>query len=179
MGRWYEPIRGNWRPNAPWVVLEDDGAHRLLQVHDDGERTLRAERVLVTGQEAWRDYTLKVRLQVLTGRGQAGVAFRYETSRHHYRLVLEGGRALQLLRVAHDARDLLAEMPFDYDGEAAHELEVHLAGDRIAAGIDGRAEFEVHDGRYPRGRIALVATCQVMYDRVEVTAGARITLVEG
>jgi len=35
MGAWYEPIRGNWRPNAPWVVLSDDGRHRLLQVHDE------------------------------------------------------------------------------------------------------------------------------------------------
>ncbi len=170
MGAWYEPIRGNWRPNAPWVVLSDDGRHRLLQVHDETERKGRAERVLVAGEERWRDYTVTVRLQPLTGRGQAGVAFRYETARHHYRLVLDGAASLKLLRVEHDAHDVLAETPFACDGGTVHELRAEVAGDRIAASIDGEWAFEVRDARYPAGRVALVATSQVLYDRIEVTA---------
>jgi hypothetical protein len=45
-GPWYEPMRGDWRPHAPWVVLEDDGRHRLLQAIAAGKRF---PRILVAG----------------------------------------------------------------------------------------------------------------------------------
>lgn len=173
MGPWYEPIRGNWGPNAPWVVIEDDGRHRLLQVHDEAARKLRAERILVAGEAGWRDYTVTVRLQPLTARGAVGVAFRYETARHHYRLVLDGGEALRLLRIEHDRHDVLAEEPFACGADAACELRVEVRGDRIVASVAGRAAFDVRDGRYPAGRVGLLATGQVFYDRVEVTAPDR------
>ena len=170
MGPWHEPIRGHWGPHAPWVVLEEGGAHRLLQVHDETHGPLRAPRILVAGEATWRDYTVRARLEPLNGRGAVGLLVRYETSRHHYRAVLDGGRSLKLLRVEHDAHDVLAETALEYSGEQAFELLVRVEGDLIAVGIDGETMLEARDGRYPAGRVGLFATSQVLFDRIEVTA---------
>ena len=170
MGVWYEPIRGFWRPHAPWLVFEDDGRHRLMQVHG---ADVEPPRILVAGDEDWRDYTLTVRLQPLTPDGAAGVLLRYETGRHHYRLVLEGGGKLRLLRVEHEDCDVLAERDFAYSTERAYELKVRLSGERIEALVDGERQLACRDSRYPKGRIGLVASCAAIYDRVEVTADER------
>jgi rhamnogalacturonan endolyase len=167
MGAWYEPLRGFWRPHAPWVVFEDDGRHRLLQAHG---ADVRPPRILVAGQADWRDYTLKVRLQPLTTDAPVGVLFRYETGRHHYCLALEGGDRLQLVRVEHDRRDVLAEAPCACSTEQPCELEVRVKGDRIEALVDGRALLDARDDRYPAGRIGLMASCPAVFDRVEVLA---------
>lgn len=172
MGLWHEPVRGNWGPNAPWVVVEDEGAHRLLQVHDETARPLRAPRILVAGDERWRDYSVAVRLQPLNGRGAVGVLVRYQTSRHHYRIVLDGGEALKLIRVEHDSHEVLAEARFEYSGDEALALAVQVEGDHITAGIDGEAMLEARDGRYPAGRVGLFATSQVIFDSIAVTATA-------
>ena len=180
MGVWHEPIRGHWRPHAPWVVVEDDGDHRLFQVLGEPGEKLRAERILVAGDERWRDYRVAVRVQPLRRHGEVGVAFRYETGRHHYRLMLAEGTGLRLARVEHDEQAVLAEAPFAYDGNRSYEIRVTVEGDRIVGWVDGETRIEARDGRYPAGRIALVATSPAAYDRVEVTAAepARAALVQ-
>jgi|GEM_PF-3341365 len=169
MGRWYEPVRGGWGPHAPWVVLEDGGRHRLLQVHQGAAQ--RGPRLLVAGQSDWADYTLTVRLQPLRTDGWAGVVFRYETGRCHCRCVLDGGRRLLPLRVRHEGQHVLGEVELAYDGHAPLELSVTLAGQRIAASLDGRAVLTAEDGACPAGRIGLAASCPAIYDSVDVTAG--------
>jgi len=97
MGQWHEPIRSyQWRGNAPWLVVEDDGRHRLLQTIGPGKIW---PRILVAGEDR-ADYSITVRLQPLRLDGFAGVAFRYRTGRSHYRAGLQAG-SLLLLRVNH------------------------------------------------------------------------------
>jgi len=180
MGPWYEPIRGNWRPSAPWVVFEDAGRHRLLQVHGEPGERLRAPRILVAGEPEWADYRAAVRVQPLRGHGQAGLLFRYETSRHHYRLVLDGAGAVRLVRVEHEAHDVLAEAGCRVDGETVFELAVEVDGERIVARLGGEAVFDVRDAAYGAGRVGLIATSPAIFDRVEVAAApaARAVFVQ-
>ena len=178
MGQWYEPIRSYaWRGNAPWLVLEDDGRHRLLHTVGAGKPWAR---ILVAGDDAWADYTLTVRLRPLRTDGFVGVCFRYRSSRSHYRLGFDGGGAVRLLRIEHEEHETLAEKPFDYSCEQIYELSVEATGSRLTAAVDGEALPEVEDDRFPRGRIGLIAWTPCIYDSVEVTApeAARAAFVQ-
>lgn len=177
MGPWYEPMRGNWRPHAPWLVFEDDGRHRLMQTIAAGKRW---PRILVAGDEDWRDYDLTVRLQPLKDDGFVGVCFRYRTGRSHYRAGFEAGTRLKLVCVNHEQQDVLAEADVEYSCQQVHELGVQLLGARITVSLDGVREFEVEDARYPRGRVGLVAWTTCLYDSVAVVAadGARAAFVQ-
>ena len=167
MGRWYEPMRGCWPQTSPYLVFEDDGRHRLLQTLGPD---CQVPRILVTGQDEWADYTVTVRLQPLKGDGQAGVALRYETSRHHYRLCLDAGQRVRLYRVDNDRCDVLSEREVFYTCDRAFLLDARLEGDLIEARLDDQLLFRVRDGRYASGRVALVATAAVIYDEVTVRA---------
>lgn len=167
MGAWYEPMRGDWHPHAPWVVLEDDGRHRLLQAIAAGKRF---PRILVAGDPDWADYTLAVRVQPLRADGFVGAAFRYRTSRNHWRFGLDGGRWARLVHVVEDEPQTVAEAAFEYACDRVHELAVTVEGGRIACSVDGRRLIEVEDVPPEGGRIGLVALTTALYDRVEVTA---------
>ena len=167
MGPWYEPMRGDWRPHAPWIVVEDDGRHRLLQAIAAGKRF---PRILVAGDEAWADYTLSVRVQPLKADGFVGAAFRYRTGRNHYRFGLDGGRRACLQRVVEEESETIAEAAFEYACDRGHDLAVTVEGGRIRCSADGRPVIEAEDGTFEGGRIGLVALTTAFFDRVEVTA---------
>lgn len=168
LGQWYSPICDNHRPaTAPWLVIEDDGRHCLLHAID---AEARCDRVLVAGSDDWTDYALTVRVRPLKDNQFVGIAFRYRTSRSHYRLGFEEGNALRLSRVNHEERETLAERSLPYSCERFYELKVEAAGSRMLAYLDGELLFDVEDDAFPNGRVALIARTPCMYDSVEVTA---------
>ena len=173
-GAWYDPMTGIGRRNAPWLVIEDDGRHRLLQTTTP-ETNGRGPAVLVAGDDDWGELTLTVRVQPLRADGYVGVCFRYRTSRSHYRLCLDEGTVLRLVRVCHEERDVLAERPFAYSCEGAYELQVEDRGGRIAVSVDGEQQFEVVDEGAAGGRVALIAKTTCIYDAVRVSAHEEAT----
>jgi rhamnogalacturonan endolyase len=161
-GRWYESTN-----RRGWLVIEDDGRHRMIQT-GDGDKEL--VRILVTGDPLWTDYTLKARLQPLRDDGFVGIVFRYETSRTNYRFGFDSGKYLRLIKDYHRTHDTLAEMRFEYSCERIYELEVRIEGDHILAYVDGELKFELHDGNYPRGRVGIAAQVPAAFDELQVTA---------
>ena len=99
----------------------DEGTDPYLEQHlvnDD----LRFAPLFVTGDREWRDYRVEVSVRPLSLQKEAGLAFRYRTSRHYYRLALEDGKRLRLaIRLPIDeqfrvsAWRELAVAPFPYD----------------------------------------------------------------
>ena len=165
-GRWYEGTNWHgWQRTAAWAVIEDDGRHRMLQCLD----TEVPLRMLVTGEPLWSDYTLEVVLQPLTPGGFAGVLFRYQTSRTHYRFGLEGGGRLVLVRADHEDQSTLAEKPFEYSCDRTYTLTVTTAGERIRAWLDGDLQFDLRDDRYRSGRVGLGAQVPTLFDSCVVT----------
>ena len=169
MGAWHEPIRSyQWRGTAPWLVVEDDGRHLLFQTIEPGKQW---PRILVAGDDAWRDVTATVRLRPLRPDGFVGFAFRYRTGRSHYRIGLDGAETVRLLRVDHEDVETLADRGgIDLSRERACELRVEAVGSHIAAFLDGQPLFEVEDDRFDGGRVALFAETVCIYESVEVTA---------
>jgi hypothetical protein len=169
LGPWYDPMTGIGNRNAPWLVLEDDGRHRLLQTTTP-DTNRRGPAVLVAGDDEWGDLTLTVRVQPLRADGYAGLCFRYRTSRSHYRLLFDEGRAIVLVRVNHERHDVLAQRAFAPSCEQVYELEVAVRGNRFVVRIDGEQQFEVQDDTFSKGRVALIAKTTCIYDLVQVTA---------
>jgi len=166
-GRWYESTNWHgWQPAGAWAVIEDDGRHRMLQALD----TERPVRMLVTGDPLWSDYVVQLRVQPLTAGGFVGVAFRYRSSRSHYRLSLAGGERVELVRVCHQHRETLAGASFAYSCDRVYTLTVELSGGFIRASVEGGPTLEARDETYPLGRVALCATAPALFDVCTVTA---------
>ena len=98
----------------------------------------------MTGDPEWRDYRVEVSVRPLSLQKEAGLVFRYRTSRHYYRLALEGGKRLRLaVRLPIDeefrvsAWRELAVAPFAYDTKTWYRLEAGVEGDRLR-GFGGR-----------------------------------------
>jgi len=167
-GRWYESTKHHsWRPSSAWLVVEDDGRHRMLQAL---EPKMAYPRMLVTGDPYWGDYTLRVRLQPLREDGFVGVLFRYRTNRSTYRAGFEGGKTFKIIRDNHEEHEVLAEAEMAYSCDEVHEVTVDLVGDRIKVDVDGQVQLKARDETYARGRVGLVATAPGFFDLVEVTA---------
>ena len=161
-GRWYESTN-----RQGWMVIEDDGRHRMIQ---RGNRDNRLVRTLVTGDPSWTDYTLRVRLQPFRDDGFVGVVFRYETGRSRYRFGFDAGNTLKLIKDYHEEHHILAEMPFEYSLESIYELEVKVERDHILAYVDGDLKFDVQDRSYPSGKVGIAALVPAAFDELEVTA---------
>ena len=89
-GRWYESTN-----RRGWIVIEDDGRHRMIQTGNGNKELVR---ILVTGVPLWTDYAAKARLQPLRDDGFVGIVFRYETSRTNYRFGFDEGKFLRLIK---------------------------------------------------------------------------------
>ena len=104
-------------PGPPATKDRDPYLEQHL-INDD----LRFAPLFVTGDPEWRDYRVEVSVRPLSLQKEAGLAFRYRTSRHYYRLALEDGKRLRLaVRLPIDeefrvsAWREIAAVPFPYD----------------------------------------------------------------
>ena len=167
MGQWYEPIRSHqWRCAAPWLVLEDDSRHRLLQTIPAGKQW---PRILVTGDPDWRDYTITAKIQPLKPDGFVGICFRYRSGRSYYAFGFDGVDTVKLIAMDHEDKVTLSQRHIAYSCEQVHELSVTAAGRRITACVDGQELMAVEDDRFVRGRVGLLARTTCIYDSIEAT----------
>ena len=168
-----------WR--NPLVHLDawaagDDSEGPYLEQHTINTDA-RFNPLFVTGDPEWRDYTVEVSVQPLSLEQFAGVAVRYRTSRHYYRVALEDGTHLRLAERLPFDREFrvsawrpIAEAPFRYDTRTWYRLAVGVDGDRIVASIDGRQLLDVRDKALTAGIAGLTANMPARFRRVRVTA---------
>lgn len=69
--------------NADWSIVADDTG-KAAQLSSDG-----TARLLVGGNGAWTDQKIDLRLQVVSGKPEINVAFRYHALKEYYYLELE------------------------------------------------------------------------------------------
>ena len=156
----------------------DEGSEPYLEQHlinDD----LRFAPLFVTGDREWRDYRVAVLVKPLSLRREAGLAFRYRTSRHYYRLALEDGTRLRLaVRLPFDeefrvsAWRELAVAPFAYDTKTWHRLEASAEGDRLRGFVDGKPLIDVRDRELSAGIAGVTANMPARFKAFEVAAAA-------
>ena len=184
----YHYIEHRGVPTHPWrnpiVHLdswaagdETDGPY--LEQHLVNLEPDRVQPLFVTGDPEWRDYRVEVSVKPLSLEREAGLVFRYRTSRHYYRLALESGSRLRLaVRLPFDndfrvfAWREIAAAPFQYDTKTWYRLDVRAEGDRLRASIDGRELLDVRDGELTAGIAGLTANMPARFRSFRVTAGA-------
>jgi len=135
--------------------------------------------LFVTGDPAWRDYTVEASIQPLSLEQFAGLAVRYRTNRHYYRIALEQGTHLRVAeRLPFDqefrvsAWRPIAEAPFPYDTKTSYRLAVTVEGDRLRASIDGRELLDVRDRELAAGIAGITANMPARFRKFRVTATA-------
>jgi rhamnogalacturonan endolyase len=156
----------------------DEGTEPYLEQHlvnDD----LRFAPLFVTGDGEWRDYRVEVSVRPLSLQKEAGLAFRYRTSRHYYRLALEDGKRLRLaVRLPIDeqfrvsAWRELAVAPFTYDTKTYYRLAAVAEGDRLRGFVDGKPLIDVRDGELTTGISGITANMPARFKAFTVTATA-------
>jgi hypothetical protein len=154
----------------------DEGITPYLEQHQIND-DLRFAPLFVTGDAEWRDYRVTVSVRPLSLMKEAGLAFRYRTSRSYYRLALEDGKRLRLaLRLPIDqefrvsAWRELAAVPFAYDVRTWYRLEVSVAGDRLQGLVDGKPLIDVRDKELTAGIAGITANTPARFKDFRVTA---------
>ena len=184
----YHYIEHRGVPTHPWrnpiVHLDswaagDEADGPYLEQHTVNLEPERVIPLFVTGDPEWRDYRVEVSVKPLSSVQEAGLVLRYQTSRHYYRLALEGGTRLRLaarlpidkeFRVA--AWREVASVPFPYDTKTWYRLEAIVEGDRLRASVDGRPLIDVRDRELTGGIAGLTANMPARFRSFRVAASA-------
>ena len=105
--------------------------------------------------------------------------FRYRTSRHYYRLALEGGTHLRLaVRLPFDQEFRVASwrevasVPFVYDTRTWYRMDVSAEGERLRASIDGKPLVDVRDRELTAGLAGITANMPARFRSFRVSATA-------
>ena len=183
----YHYIEHRGVPTHPWrnpiVHLDswaagDEGETPYIEQHLTNDDA-RFAPLFVTGDPEWRDYRVEVSIKPLSLDKEAGIVFRYRTSRHHYRLALEQGSRIRLAERLPFDREFrvsawreVASAPFVYDTRSWHRLEVSAEGDRIRAAVDGRPLIDVRDGELTSGIAGITANRPARFKAFRVTSSA-------
>ncbi len=162
-GIWYEPNKDTgWGwfnrtyDKRCWMIKEREGEHDLeceQLISPDA-----AMAMLVTGENEWTDYEVSCRLWLLTGKNNAGLAFRYSDSRHFYFFSLAEASRAVLYKKCEDSLDVLAEKEMELDCDTFYTLKVAVEGNKFTCYIDGRKVFDACDDSYKRGKVGIASS---------------------
>jgi hypothetical protein len=118
---------------------------RIVQNHGTG--------MLITGAREWHDYTVTADVTPHLAAG-VGLAARVQGLHRFYALELTGRDTVRLLR----GDTVLAQRPYPWTFGTTYRLGITCSGDRIRAAVDGTDLFDVRDGTYGCGGVALRVT---------------------
>ena len=158
-----------------WLAGDEDGVPYVEQ-HTINELANIMSPLFVTGDPEWTDYTVEAKVKPLALGEMAGIVFRYQTNRHYYLFVLQGGKEARLaerlplektFRVA-EWREL-GKVAFKYDDHRYYTLRVENEGPRMRAFIDGKLVLEASDGDSVKGKAGFVANIPARFQAFRVT----------
>jgi rhamnogalacturonan endolyase len=137
----------------------------------------RYQPLFVTGDAEWSDYAVEAQVRPLLRQENAGLVFRYHTSRHYYAFTLANGTTARLaLRLPVDAAfrqsawKELASTAFPYETTRYYQMRVETEGPRIRAYLDGKLLFEASDGEIPKGMAGVTANRPARFQDFAATA---------
>ncbi len=158
-----------------WRVIEHAGRRALAHTDKAQARDVAyMHNLVVAGDPLWRDYTVEVRFIPQSDAGQSGVAFLYQTDRHHYFAGVDRGRAVLKLvnggrsfRVLHETE--LATQPFAWKPGNEIRVRITTGGGRICAEFSDGPVLKAADQTFPQGRIGLTADLPAVFLEINVT----------
>jgi pectate lyase len=130
----------------------------------------------LAGSTSWTDYTVRARVRPIAfgaTHRSVGVAARARSTSDYYALVVTGGGAAQLQRVAGGTATVLGSAPVGGVAGTWHTLALSVQGSTLTGSVDGAQVIRATDAALGAGRIGLVASyASASFDDVQVdTAG--------
>ena len=172
-------------------MAQPDRASRLLGRGRRGRRVRISSSISVNDDLAlraalrhrrreWRDYRVEV---LCASRShcskEAGLAFRYRTSRHYYRLALEDGTRLRLASGCRSTRSSASARGASWRARRSRTTRRPTTGsrpaaegDRLRGFVDGKPLIDVRDGELAAGIAGITANMPARFQAFRVTATA-------
>jgi hypothetical protein len=125
-----------------------------------------------TGDAAWSNYTVSVRLKS-TDDDALGIMFGYQNTSNYYRFSMDQSRNYRrLVKVVNGSWTQLAQDTQAYTQGVWYHVQVGMVAGVITVYIDGQQILQVNDSSFTGGRIALFswANAGSYFDDVVVTA---------
>ncbi|MCI0687295.1 MAG: hypothetical protein L0Y54_08675 [Sporichthyaceae bacterium] len=124
----------------------------------------------VTGDSAWRDVLLSVRLRSMDN-DAIGVLFRYVDDNNYYRFAMDSERSYRrLVKRVGGVTSVLWEDTVAYQVGRSYDLVISAIGGRLRGWLDGVPVFSVADGDLAQGRVGVYcwAVQGARFERVAV-----------
>jgi hypothetical protein len=166
-GQWYDPtpIAGSGGVKT-WMIVEEDG-WKYLEYSTAVKDNLDELRILATGARDWSDYTVTARLRLWLSSSCAGLIFRYQNSLCFYMLCFNAGKLMLVFR-NQERVIVLASKDYAYTSDQFYDLSVTCEGRKIECSVNGVKQFEVEDGTYLAGKIAIGTLAPAQFTAITV-----------
>lgn len=179
LGQWRDAfVHSHWAPHTYWAVFSDDCSS------DDPYLLSRlGDRMLLTGERDWRDYTISAGVRQFFAYNIApavnlayrpdclsGLVCRMRDVRSYYLYCLENHDRVTLYRVEDDNLWVLGREYLSIDRARFHALTLECCGDRLVCRFDGRQVITARDDAYPTGPCGLRANSKAGFREVRVIA---------
>lgn len=174
-----EGYRGNWIDQVcnytyngtgpSWIITELEGIHFMESMRIEKNRPHRMFPTLETGSRLWKDYRVSVKLQRLSQKGMAGLAFCMNDSIDTLVFSLRDKDKAQLCYRHKEELLTLAECRFLHDCDTLYTLSVDCNGRNVDCYIDGELLLHGETELAARGgKIGITADCPTRF--ADVTA---------
>lgn len=166
-GRWREAtIHNKWR-TGNWSIVPDLEGRRCLQ---QDSLIAQSQAIIVTGEESWQDYHLRVRIRTLSPSGIAGVIVRYLHNRRFLCVYFEGSELRAAYR-NHESWEHLGAVNVGVEGDTFREIAVAAKGSRLAVSLEGKEviSIELRPDIPTGGKIGCIATAPARFAELLVT----------
>ena len=133
------------------------------------------EKALVRGME-WRDLSMQVRLQMVSGHKDAGVLFRvsqpalgYDAQRGYFAALSRKSGKVVLGKTDAGGYQVLASASQNIDLHTWYTLRVDAVGDRISVYVNGERRIALTDGQFKTGMAGVrVVDTHTLYDEFQI-----------
>ena len=169
-GNWVDQVCNyTWNGTGPsWIITEQDGVHYMESMRIEKNRPHRMFPTLETGSREWQNYRLSVKMQRLSCKGLAGLAFCMNDSIDTLVFALRDRTTAELHYRHKEEVILLASAPFEQDSDTLYELEVDINGNQVDCYIDGKQLLHAETELAERGgKVGITADCPTRFTEVE------------
>lgn len=174
-GNWVDQVCNyTYNGTGPsWIITELDGVHFMESMRIEKNRPHRMFPTLETGSRLWRNYEASVRIQRLSQKGMAGLAFCMNNSIDTLVFSLRDKDRAELSYRHKEEIIILAECEFVHDCDTLYHLSVDCNGKKITCRVDGKLLLQAESELAERGgKIGITADCPTRFTDVEVMVSA-------
>lgn len=170
-GNWVDQVCNyTYNGTGPsWIITELDGVHYMESMRIEKNRPHRMFPTLETGDRLWKNYEASVKVQRLSQKGMAGIAFCMNNSIDTLVFSLRDRDRAELSYRHKEELIILAECEFVHNCDTLYSLSVDCNGKEIACYVDGKLLLQAESELAERGgKIGITADCPTRFTDVTV-----------